>query len=78
MKRVILNRNGQTSPKNIERSDRKAGSFQAGEHVMLSITGDCCYHRKAFYEFEVTSVEPCHRFGGGRETFTFERVTTND
>ena len=74
MKRVILNRNGQITPKNIERSDLKAGRFRAGEHVMLSITGDCCYHRKAFEEFEVTSIEPCSRFGGGRETVTFERV----
>ena len=74
MKRVVLNRNGQISPKNIERSDLKAGRFQVGEHVMLSITGDCCYHRKAFEEFEVISIEPCDRFGGGRETVTFQRV----
>ena len=74
MKRVVLNRNGQICPKNIERSDLKAGRFRAGEHVMLSITGDCCYHRKAFEEFEVISIEPCDRFGGGRETVTFERV----
>ena len=74
MKRVILNRNGQTSPKNIERSDLKAGRFQVCEHVMLSITGDCCYHRKAFEEFVVSRIEPCDRFGGGRETVTFERV----
>ena len=75
MKRIVLKRNGQRSPKNVEKSDLKAGRFRAGEHVMLSITGDCCYHRKAFEEFEVTSVEPCHRFGGDRETFTFERVS---
>lgn len=74
MKRVVLNRNGQISPKNIERSDLKAGRFQVGEHVMLSITGDCCYHRKAFEEFEVIDVKPCDRFGGGRETVTFQRV----
>ena len=74
MKRVVLNRNGQRSPKNVEKSDLKAGRFRAGEHVMLSITGDCCYHLKAFEEFEVTSIEPCHRFGGGRETVTFQRV----
>ena len=41
---------------------------------MLSITGDCCYHRKAFEEFEVIEVKPCSRFGGGRETVTFQRV----
>ena len=74
MKRVVLNRNGQRSPKNVEKSDLKAGRFRAGEHVMLSITGDCCYHRKAFEEFEVIDVKPCSRFGGGRETVTFQRV----
>ena len=74
MKRVVLNRNGQISPHGRETSDLKAGRFQVGEHVMLSITGDCCYHRKSFEEFEVTIIEPCDRFGGGRETVTFERV----
>lgn len=74
MKRVVLNRNGQHGPRNRETSDLKAGRFQVGEHVMLSITGDCCYHRKAFEEFEVIDVKPCDRFGGGRETVTFQRV----
>ena len=74
MKRVVLNRNGQISPHGRETSDLKAGRFQVGEHVMLGITGDCCYHRKAFEEFVVTRIEPCDRFGGGRETVTFERV----
>ena len=62
------------SPKGRETSDLKAGQFKVGEHVMLSITGDCCYHRKAFEEFEVIEVKPCSRFGGGRETVTFQRV----
>lgn len=74
MRRVTLNRNGQISPKGRETSDLKAGQFKVGEHVMLSITGDCCYHRKAFEEFEVIEVKPCSRFGGGRETVTFQRV----
>ena len=74
MKRVVLNRNGQRLPKAVKKSDLKAGRFQVGEHVMLSITGDCCYHRKAFEEFEVIDVKPCDRFGGGRETVTFQRV----
>ena len=74
MKRVVLNRNGQRSPKNVEKSDLKAGRFQVGEHVMLAITGDCCYHCKASEEFEVIDVKPCDRFGGGRETVTFQRV----
>ena len=29
---------------------------------------------KAFEEFEVIDVKPCARFGGGRETVTFQRV----
>ena len=75
MKRITLNRNGQEAPRDVEESDLKAGRFQAGEHVMLAVTGDCCYHRKGYYEeFEVASVEPCDRFGGGRETVTFRRV----
>ncbi|MBR3086879.1 MAG: hypothetical protein IKH04_10810 [Kiritimatiellae bacterium] len=75
MKRITLNRNGQEAPRVIEESDLKAGRFQVGEHVMLAITGDCCYHRKGNYEeFEVVGVEPCDRFGGGRETVTFRRV----
>ena len=74
MKRVVLNRNGQISPHGRETSDLKAGRFQLGEHVMLRITGDCGYHRKAFEEFEVIDVKPCDRFGGGRETVTFQRV----
>ena len=74
MKRVVLNRNGQISPKDREVSDLKKGRFQVGEHVMLSITGDCCYYRKCFEEFKVIEVKPCDRFGGGRETVTFQRV----
>ena len=75
MKRITLNRNGQEVPRDVERSDLKAGRFLSGEHVMLGITGDCCYHRKAYEEYEVIGVEPCDRFGGGRETVTFRRVT---
>jgi hypothetical protein len=44
MKKVTLNRNGQTHAKAREVSDLKAGQFQVGQHVMLRITGDCCYH----------------------------------
>ena len=74
MQRITLNRNGQETPRDVETSDLKAGRFVVGEHVMLAITGDCCYHRKAFEEFEVIEVKPCDRFGGGRETVTFQRV----
>ena len=74
MKRITLNRNGQMAPSGVETSDLKAGRFQAGEHFMHAITGDCCYHRKVYEEYAVARVEPCDRFGGGRETVTFRRV----
>ena len=74
MKKITLNRNGQTCASNREISDLKAGRFKLGEHVMLGITGDCCYHSKRYDEYAVTDIKPCDRFGGGRETVTFERV----
>ena len=78
MKKVTLNRNGQTHAKPREVSDLKAGQFQVGQHVMLRITGDCCYHSKEYAEYVVAKIEPCDRFGGGRETVTFERVGKTD
>ena len=75
MKRVVLNRNGQISANKRETSDLKAGRFQLGEHVMLSTKdGDCGYRSKCVKEYVVVEVKPCNRFGGGRETVTFERV----
>ena len=74
MKRVTLNRNGRKLPNARETSDLKAGRFTLGQHVMLSITGDCCDHSKLFQEYVVADIKPCNRFGGGRETITFERV----
>lgn len=73
MKRVVLNRNGQITAKAREVSDLKIGMFTVGQHVMLAITGDCCYHRKVFAEYAVTGVERVDRFGG-RDRVTFERV----
>ncbi len=53
MKRVVLNRNGQISPKGRETSDLKAGRFQVGEHVMLG-TRDADYgHVGGYYEYVV-------------------------
>lgn len=78
MKKVTLNRNGQTHARAREVSDLKAGQFQVGQHVMLRITGDCCYHSKDYSEYVVVKLEPCDRFGGGRETVTFERVGKTD
>ena len=37
MKKITLNRNGQTCARNRETSDLKAGRFQICEHVMLGI-----------------------------------------
>ena len=73
MKRVVLNRNGQITAKAREVSDLKIGQFTVGQHVMLAITGDCCYHRKVFAEYVVTNIERVERFGG-RDRVTFERV----
>ena len=73
LKRVVLNRNGQITAKAREVSDLKIGLFEVGQHVMLAITGDCCYHRKVFAEYAVTGVERVDRFGG-RDRVTFERV----
>ena len=74
LKKVTLNRNWQTHARLREVSDLKAGQFKVGQHVMLRITGDCCYHSKNYAEYVVAKIEPCDRFGGGRETVTFERV----
>ena len=74
LKKVTLNRNGQTHANHREGSDLKAGQFQVCQHVMLRISGDCCYHSKEYAEYVVAKIEPFDRFGGGRETVTFERV----
>lgn len=75
MKKVTLNRSGQISAYERETSDLKAGRFQLGEHVMLSIKDDDCgYRSKCVKEYVVVDIKPCDRFGGSRETVTFERV----
>lgn len=73
MKRVVLNRNGQITAKAREVSNLKIGQFAVGQHVMLAITGDCCYHRKVFSEYVVTNIErvSCYE---GRDRVTFERA----
>ena len=73
MKRVVLNRNGQITARAREVSNLKIGQFTVGQHVMLAITGDCCYHRKVFSEYIVTNIErvTCYE---GRDRVTFERV----
>ena len=75
LKKVTLNRNGQTHAKPREVSDLKAGQYQVGQHVMLAVRDcDCNRIRGERVEYVVAKIEPCDRFGGGRETVTFERV----
>ena len=75
MKKITLNRNGQTCAWAREVSDLKAGQFQIGQHVMLAVRdGDYGCIRGERVEYVVAKIEPCDRFGGGRETVTFERV----
>ena len=73
MKRVVLNRNGQITARAREVSNLKIGQFTVGQHVMLAITGDCCYHLKVFSEYIVTNIErvTCYE---GRDRVTFDRV----
>ena len=78
MKKITLNRNGQLHANDREVSDLKAGRFQAGEHVMLGIIDGDYGRRKGYAEYVVAKIEPCDRFGGGRETVTFERVQKQD
>jgi hypothetical protein len=75
MKKVTLNRNGQTHAKVREVSDLKAGQYQVGQHVMLAVRdGDYGRVRGEHAEYVVVKIESCDRFGGGRETVTFERL----
>ena len=76
MKKVTLNRNGQTCAMKRETSDLKAGRFELGEHVMLSVRDGDSGHRRGCSEYVVVDVKPCDRFGGDRQTVTFERVET--
>ena len=73
LKKVTLNRNGQTHARAREVSDLKAGQFQVGQHVMLAVRDcDCNRIRGERVEYVVAKIEPCDRFGGGRETVTFD------
>lgn len=74
MKKITLTRNGQLTANNREVSDLKKGRFQLGEHVMLGIIDGDYGRRPGYEEFVVAKIEPCDRFGGTRETVTFERV----
>jgi len=78
MKKITLNRNGQTCARNREISDLKAGRFQVFEHVMLGVRDADCGRISERAEYVVAKIEPCDRFGGGRETVTFERVSKKE
>ena len=78
MKKITLNRNGQRHANDREVSDLKAGRFQVGEHVMLGIIDGDYGRRKGYAEYVVSKIEPCDRFGGGRETVTFDRVQNQE
>ena len=74
MKKITLTRNGQLHANAREVSDLKKGRFQVGEHVMLGIIDGDYGRRPGSKEYVVAKIEPCDRFGGDRETVTFERV----
>lgn len=78
MKKITLNRNGQRHANDREVSDLKAGRFQVGEHVMLGIIDGDYGRRKGYAEYVVSKIAPCARFGGGRETVTFDRVQNQE
>ncbi len=74
MKTITLNRNGQLHGMARETSDLKAGRVQTGERVMLAIRDGDSGRIRERAEYTVVKIEPCDRFGGGRETVTFERI----
>jgi len=71
--RVTICRNGQIHALAREVCTVKTGSYRVGQHVMLAITGDCCYGRSVYAEYEVTNVQHTDAYGG-REKVTFDRV----
>ena len=71
---IILSRAGYGSPSDREVSDLAKGRFHVGEHVAIAVRGDCGMKRSSYRLYEVTEIKPCNRWGGTRETVTFERV----
>ena len=78
MKKVVghitLSRAGYGIPSDCEVSDLAKGRFRVGEHVAIAVKGDCGMKRSSYRLYEVTEIKPCNRWGGTRETVTFERV----
>ena len=75
MKKITLNRNGQTSPRDTEVSTMHADGLVVGQGVMLRIKGDCCYNGPSEYEqYVVTKIVKSDRFDKKCSDITFVRA----
>ena len=77
MKKITLNRNGQTSAKATEVSTMHADGLVVGQSVMLRIKGDCCPGMKPtpYKEYVVTAIKKTDRFDGKCSDVTFTVAT---
>ena len=76
MKKITLNRNGQTSAKATEVSTMHADGLVVGQSVMLRIKGDCCPGMKPtpYKEYVVTKIVKSDRFAKKCSDITFVRA----
>ena len=75
MKKITLNRNGQTSPRDTEVSTMHADGLAVGQVVMLRIKGDCCYKHPSEYEqYAVAKIVKSDRFDKKCSDVTFVRT----
>ena len=76
MKKITLNRNGQTSAKATEVSTMHADGLVVGQSVMLRIKGDCCPGMKPtpYKEYVVTKIVKSDRFDKKCSDVTFVRA----
>ena len=76
MKKITLNRNGQTSAKATEVSTMHADGLVVGQSVMLRIKGDCCPGMKPtpYKEYVVTKIVKSDRFDKKCSDITFVRA----
>ena len=75
MKKITLNRNGQTSAKDTEVSTMHADGLVVGQSVMLRIKGDCCYKGPTEYQqYVVTKIVKSDRFDKKCSDITFVRA----
>lgn len=79
MKKITLNRNGQTSPRDTEVSTMHADGLAVGQSVMLRIKGDCCHGMKPtpYKEYVVTKIVKSDRFDKKCSDITFVRAGKN-